>query len=149
MGYRAAFCAALAVVVATGAPAADDAAARISALRASWMDASVPPLQDFYQYANGKFIRDNPVPAAYASWGQAEILNNRNQDQIHELLEAAAGSKAAHGTDEQKIGDFYASGMDEAAVEKAGIAPLKAELGRIAALRTPRRARLRSWRTCR
>lgn len=137
MGYRAAFCAALAVTVATGTPAADDAAATISAQRASWMDAAVKPLDNYYQYANGKFIRDNPVPAAYSSWGQAEILNNRNQDQIHELLEAAAASKAAHGTDEQKIGDFYASGMDEAAVEKAGITPLKAELARIAALRAP------------
>ena len=136
MGYRAAVCAALALTVTTGAPAADDAAATISALRASWMDPSVPPLKDFYQYANGKFIRDNAVPAAYSSWGQAEILNNRNQDQIRVLLQAAAASKAAHGTDEQKIGDFYASGMDEAAVEKAGVAPLKAELGRIAALRT-------------
>ncbi len=124
-------------MMASATPAAEDAAGKASALRASWMDGSVPPLQDFYRYANGKFIRDNPVPAAYSSWGQPVMLNNRNQDQIHELLEVAAKSNAPHGSDEQKIGDFYASGMDEAAVEKAGVAPLKPELARIAALRSP------------
>jgi putative endopeptidase len=137
MGYRAACCLVLAAAASAAASAADDAVARIAALRASWMDASVPPLQDFYNYSNGKFIRDNPVPPAYSSWGQVELLNDRNQDQIRELLETAAKSQAAHGTDEQRIGDFYASGMDEAGVEKAGITPLKPEFERIAALRTP------------
>ena len=140
MKRTAVYCAALAVTVMVTAevPAADGPAGAISALRASWMDASVDPARDFYQYANGKFIRDNPVPAAYSSWGQPQILNNRNQDQIRELLQvAAANTSAARGSEEQKIGDFFASGMDEAAVEKAGIAPLKDEFARIAALKRP------------
>lgn len=100
------------------------------------MDKSADPLRDFYQYANGGFIRLNPVPAAYARWGQFDILNLKNQEFIHELLQAAAADTAATpGSDAQKIGDFFASGMDEAAVEKAGIRPLKEELVRIAALR--------------
>ncbi len=87
---------------------------------------------------NGNFIRENPIPPAYSSWGQVQILNDRNQNVIHELLQAAAADPgAAAGSEERKIGDFYASGMDEATVEKAGITPLKEELARIAALRRP------------
>jgi putative endopeptidase len=100
------------------------------------MDRSVDPLQDFYRYANGGFLRANPIPPAYSAWGTAQILDQKNQDAIHELLLAAAANRAAaHGSEAQKIGDFYASGMDEAAVEKAGIAPLRDEFRRIAALR--------------
>ncbi len=109
-----------------------------AALHLNWLDKSVDPLKDFFHYANGQFIRDNPIPAAYPSWGQFQILNQNNQDFIHGLLEKAAASRdAAPGSDEQKIGDFYASGMDEAAVQKAGIQPLAPELARIAALRRP------------
>jgi putative endopeptidase len=108
------------------------------ALRASWFDRSVDPRQDFYQFANGNFLRDNPIPPAYPSWGQLQILNQRNQDQIRELLQAAAADvRAAPGSEARKIGDFYASGMDEAAVERYRITPLQGELARIAALRRP------------
>jgi len=138
MKRTAAFCVALGLALANGVAATEDSAASISALRASWMDSSVDPLRDFFLHANGKFIRDNPIPAAYSSWGQAQMLNDRNQDQIHGLLQAAAANKAVvPGSEEQKIGDFYASGMDEAGVEKAGIEPLRPELARIAALRQP------------
>lgn len=116
-----------------GVPAAGDAA-----LHTDWMDKSADPLRDFFQYANGSFVRDNPVPPAYSSWGQFQILNQKNQDFIHQLLEAAALEKhASPGSESQKIGDFYASGMDESAVERAGIEPLKGEFARIDALKTP------------
>ncbi len=129
---------ALAGAAAVAAPAATDPAAAERVLHASWMDKSIDPLRDFYMYVNGNFIRENPIPAAYSSWGQVQILNDRNQDFIHELLQsAAANTAAAPGSEERKIGDFYASGMDEAAVEKAGITPLKDEFARIAALRRP------------
>ena len=114
------------------------AMAAMSALHPEWLDKSADPLQDFFQYANGGFLRDNPIPAAYSSWGQFQILNQQNQDYIHNLLQAAAAdASAAPGSDTQKIGDFYASGMDEAAVECAGTRPLATELARIAALRRP------------
>ena len=108
--------AAAAGAVCAVAPATTEPGAAQRALHASWMDKSVDPLRDFYLYVNGNFIRENPIPPAYSSWGQVQILNDRNQDIIHELLQAAAADKsAAPGSEVQKIGDFYASGMDEAA----------------------------------
>jgi putative endopeptidase len=102
------------------------------------MDRSADPRSDFYQYANGGFIQANPVPAAYSRWGQFDIVNQQTQDFIHGLLQsAAAGGSAPHGSESQQIGDFFASGMDEAAAERLGIAPLTPELARIAALARP------------
>jgi putative endopeptidase len=127
---RVAMLALIALLPAVGAAA--------NALHPEWLDQSADPLQDFFRYANGGFLRDNPIPDAYSSWGQFQILNQQNQDYIHELLQtAAADTSAAPGSDTQKIGDFYASGMDEAAVERAGIKPLAGELKGIAALRRP------------
>jgi len=119
-------------------PAAPATAAAAAAIHAEWLDRTADPLKDFFQFANGGFVRANPIPAAYPSWGQFEIVNQQNQDYIHELLqEAAADQSAAAGSERRKIGDFFASGMDEAAVEKLGAKPLAAELARIAALRRP------------
>jgi putative endopeptidase len=120
------------------ASTAGEAPAGLGALHSEWMDKSVDPLQDFYQFANGQFLRDNPVPPAYSSWGQFQILDQKNQDFIHQLLQSAATDRSAQRDSEaRKIGDFYASGMDEAAVERAGVAPLKPEFARIAAIRAP------------
>jgi len=123
------------------AQAADTATAvatpeQITALHLDWIDRSADPARDFFQFANGNWLKDHPIPAAYSSWGVDQILAQQNQDFIHELLQSAAqNSAAAPGSEEQKIGDFYASGMDEAGIEKAGLAPLATELQRIAALR--------------
>jgi len=129
---------ALASVAAIASSTVIEPGAAEGTLHVSWMDKNVDPMRDFYRYVNGNFIRENPIPAAYSSWGQVQILNERNQDFIRDLLQAAAAdTSAAPGSEERKIGDFYASGMNEAAVEKAGIAPLKDEFARIAALRRP------------
>jgi putative endopeptidase len=117
------------------ARAAIEADAAQSALHPDWMDRSADPLKDFFQYANGAFIRDNPIPAAYASWGQFDILDQRTKEYIHGLLQAAAAdSSAPRGSETQQLGDFFASGMDEAAVERVAAAPLAPEFARIAAL---------------
>jgi putative endopeptidase len=127
----------LACMAAYAGPVPTESGPAESSVHPSWMDKTVDPSQDFYLYANGNFIRQNPIPPAFPAWGQVQILNERNQEIIHQLLQAAADSHAAPGSEEQKIGDFYASGMDEAAVEKAGITPLKEEFAHIAALRRP------------
>jgi putative endopeptidase len=101
-------------------------------------DTSVSVCADFYQYANGGWEKNNPIPAAYSSWGMMNELSERNLAVLHQILDdaAQARSKAKPGTAQQKIGDFYASAMDEAGIEKAGIEPLKTELGEIAALKS-------------
>jgi putative endopeptidase len=126
----------LQAIAADPAPgAAAPAAAQRAALHLDWLDRSADPLKDFNQYANGQFIRDNPVPPAYVSWGQFNILNERNHALIHKMLEEAAADRSAPaGSERRKLGDFYAVAMDEAAVEKAGIKPLAGELRRIGAL---------------
>jgi putative endopeptidase len=103
-------------------------------LHTDWLDKSVDPGTDFFSYANGGWQKANPIPAAYSRWGTFGILQKQNQDVLHQILEDNAKTKHAEGSTEQKVGDFYATGMDEAAADKAGVAPLKSELDGIAAI---------------
>ena len=113
------------------APAASD-----TGLNVDWIDKSADPAKDFFAYANGGWQKANPIPAAYARWGTFNVLNKQNQDVIHGILDDLAKDKALKaGSTEQKVGDFYASGMDEQAIEAAGITPLKPEFDRIAAIK--------------
>lgn len=96
------------------------------------LDKSVSACANFFQFANGGWVTKNPIPAAYASWGRFNELADKNQEQLRGILEAAAkNTKAAMGTNEQKIGDYFASCMDEAGIEAAGLTPLAADLKRI------------------
>lgn len=96
------------------------------------MDKTCKPCEDFYRYASGEWLAKNPVPPAYPAWGRFTELAERNRELLHQILEAAAANtKAAPGTNEQKIGDFYASCMDEKAVNAAGAKPLDPEFARI------------------
>src|SRR2546421_804392 len=93
------------------------------------MDTSASACNDFYQYANGGWLKANPIPAAYPAWGVANVLNEKNRDVLHDILEAAAKNTAAKkGSNEQKVGDYYASCMDEAKIEADGLKPIQAEL---------------------
>ena len=100
------------------------------------MDPSVSACANFFQYANGGWITKNPIPAAYASWGRFNELSDKNLEQLREILEdAGKNAKAAKGGNEQKIGDYYASCMDEAGIEAAGLRPLAGELKLIDAIK--------------
>jgi predicted metalloendopeptidase len=100
------------------------------------LDKNTAACTDFYQYVNGGWLAANPIPAAYSSWGVANILNEKNRDVLREILEAAAkNTSAPKGSSEQKVGDYYASCMDESKIEEQGATPLKAELERIAAIK--------------
>jgi len=132
-----ALCATPLGTLAAGTPAAGTTAAPAAAqgLHLDWLDRSVSPSRNFYQFADGSWLKNNPIPPAYSRWGQFNIVAQHNQEVIHQLLEdAAKNTAAAPGSDAQKIGDFYASGMDEAAINKAGISPLQPELDRINAI---------------
>jgi putative endopeptidase len=99
------------------------------------LDKTCKPCEDFYNYSNGVWLKENPVPAAYPSWGRFNELAERNREQLHGILEgAAANSKAAPGSNDRKIGDYYASCMDEKQINAAGAKPLDPEFGRIGAL---------------
>src|SRR5882762_378362 len=99
------------------------------------LDKTCKPCEDFFNYANGEWLKKNPIPAAFPTWGRFNELAERNREQLHGILEtAAANSKAPSGSNEQKIGDFYASCMDEKQIDAAGAKPLDPEFGRIAAV---------------
>ena len=100
------------------------------------LDKNTPACSDFYQYANGGWLAANPIPAAYSSWGVASILNEKNRDVSHEILDSLAANTAApKGSAEQKVGDYYASCMDEAKIEKEGIQPIAPVFEKIAAIK--------------
>jgi putative endopeptidase len=102
------------------------------------LDRSANPCTDFFQFADGGWVKSHPIPPAYSRWGTFNVLLDHNQDVLHQILEAAAADRsAAAGSNEQKIGDYYASCMNEAEIEKEGITPLKPELARIDAISTP------------
>ncbi len=103
-------------------------------LHLDWLDKSVDPTKDFFTYANGGWQKANPIPAAYARWGTFNVLNQQNQEVIHGILEDLKGKKLKPGSVEQKVGDFYASGMDEQAIEAAGVRPLESEFAAIDAM---------------
>jgi putative endopeptidase len=102
------------------------------ALHLSWIDRDVDPAHDFYRWAVGGWQRQNPIPPEYSRWGTFDVLRRQTEDVLRGILErAAADTQATAGSIEQKIGDFYASGMDEAAVDAAGLMPLVPELARL------------------
>src|SRR6185295_3355625 len=98
----------------------------------SSMDQNTPACTDFYQYANGTWLKNTQIPAAYSSWGAFNVLAENNRKALHEILEEAAKkTNAAKGSNEQKIGDYYASCLDETKREAEGMKPLVPELARI------------------
>jgi len=107
-----------------------------SALDPASFDAKFKPCDDFYDHVNAKWLAANPIPGDRTRWGTFDELREASLKAQHKLIEDPAIAAAAKGTIEQKLGDFYVSGMDEAAIEKAGIAPLKPELAKIAAIKS-------------
>src|SRR5579864_2407223 len=94
------------------------AAAPGSRIDPASLDANVAPCTDFYNYVNGKWVAANPIPADRTRWGTFDELREASLQSQRALIESSALAKVAAGSIEQKLGDFYASGMDEAAVEK-------------------------------
>ena len=99
------------------------------------IDKTVDPCVDFYQYACGNWIKNSEIPADRAAWQSFSELNESNLEIERHILEKAASGGAGRNAIDQKIGDLYGSCMDEKAVDAKGIAPLKPELERIAAVK--------------
>jgi predicted metalloendopeptidase len=100
------------------------------------LDASVKPGDDFFQFANGGWMKTNPVPAAYSQWGAFHEVDEFNKKSLHAILEKAAKIEKP-GSLEDLVGSFYASGMNESAVNLAGSTPLRADLERLSRVSSP------------
>lgn len=100
------------------------------------LNTTVSPKTDFYEYAIGGWLKNNPIPDQYSSWGSFENLYEENIAVLKKILESAANNKKApKGSLIQKAGTFYRVGMDEAAIEKDGFNPIKEDLARIDAIK--------------
>ncbi|HEX5134077.1 MAG TPA: M13 family metallopeptidase, partial [Thermoanaerobaculia bacterium] len=111
--------------------------ARLTTLDVAGMDSGSPACTDFYQYANGGWLSSNPIPADRPRWATFDELYQRNQNDLRAILEKLAADRtAAEGSEERKLGDFYASCMDEAAIEANRLKPIEPELARIDAIKS-------------
>jgi endothelin-converting enzyme/putative endopeptidase len=105
-------------------------------LDASSMDRSVDPCTDFYRYSCGAWIKKNPIPPDQSSWDVYGKLAEDNRRFLWGILDEASKPSPNRSQVETEIGDYFHACMDEAAVEKAGAAPLKSELDEINALKS-------------
>jgi len=101
---------------------------------ASNLDTTASPAQDFFQYANGGWIKNNPIPGDQATWGIGNLVNEENLNRLKSINEKAAGANAAKGTADQKIGDFWKTAMDSAKIEQLGLKPLQPWFDKINAI---------------
>jgi len=137
---RALGAAALAALVAASLPtltrAADGAApTAATAISPQNMDPTCKACDDFYQYADGGWLKSHTIPPGHPSWGGFDELAQHNREALHTILEAAAkDTSAPDGSDTQKIGTFYRACMDEPAIEQAGTGPIDPMLHEVAAV---------------
>jgi putative endopeptidase len=100
------------------------------------LDKSVRPQDDFYRHINGGWLAATQIPADKSNYGTFTKLQDDAERDLRDILEEAARSKADRASDAQKVGDYYASFLDEATVEARGLKPLREELARIDAIKT-------------
>lgn len=126
--------AAVAALITFGACNSDKPSSTQKFIDVSSLDSTVAPGDNFFKYVNGKWLATAVIPPTQTSTGAFDELYNKTKENIRKLLDDAANSKADKGSVEQKVGDFYASGMDSVTIEKRGIEPVQPYLKRINAI---------------
>ena len=99
------------------------------------LDRKADPCDDFYQFACGGWLSNNPIPADQSKWGRLQELSERNRNTLKGILEKMTGATNNRSEDERKLGDYYASCMDEKSINALGTEPLKRDLGDITSMR--------------
>ncbi|HTL08261.1 MAG TPA: M13 family metallopeptidase [Chitinophagaceae bacterium] len=106
-------------------------------LDSSTMDPAVKPGDNFFNYVNGGWVKRTTIPPTESSAGAVLDMYNRTKEHLHAILDSAAKGGFANGSIEQKVGDFYASGMDSATIDQLGYTPIKPTLQQIDAIKDP------------
>jgi putative endopeptidase len=117
--------------------AADAPKPAIPRFNVSYMDTSVDPRTDFARYAWGNWQKNNPIPADKSRWGSFNELDLYNQTALKGIFETVSSKSHEPGSVEQKVGDYYASAMDTAAINAAGLKPIETDLAQVAAIASP------------
>lgn len=130
---RALLLSATALVVALAVPAAAAPQYGTYGFDTQGMDKTVKPGDDFFAFANGGWDKNTPIPADRSGYGVAYVLDDLSRQRTREIIEAAAANTGT-SDDARRVGAYYATFMDEAAIEAKGLAPLKPALDRIAAI---------------
>lgn len=128
---------AIAGIVALLSFVGDTASEKIPGVDIKNMDLSVKPVDDFYHYVNGNWLKNHPIPASESRWGSFNELNDKNTAKLKIILnEAAADKNAIAGSNRQKIGDFYSVAMDSVKLNTDGAVPLKDEFAVISNIKS-------------
>src|SRR4051812_10392667 len=115
---------------------AKETAKDIRSFDTSAMDKSVDPCTDFYQFACGGWRKANPIPNDRGSYGRFAELDDNNHYVLRDILDQISKNDPKRDANDQKVGDYYASCVDEDAINKKGLAPLKTELDKVKALKS-------------
>lgn len=123
--------AALFLLAACGGPTHEKETGQRPDLLAGHVDSTVNPGEDFFHFANGAWIKANPIPSTESAWGIGNLVTEELRAKIRTINEQAAAAHAPKGSDQQKIGDYWTTGMDSAKADRIGTAPLADLLKRI------------------
>ena len=122
---------------AAGQPPIDEPMASRSGIQLTALDRSADPCSDFYQFACGGWLASHPVPADRPEYGRFQELQDRNNEILKDILENAAADQTPATPELRKIGDYYASCIDEKTIDARALAPLEPDLKRVSAISSP------------
>lgn len=109
---------------------------KLHSISVDYMDKTVRPQDDFFQFANGTWCKENPVPNSESRWGSFNELDQRNKQVLKELLATAQKNNTVKGSDNQLVGDFYTSYVDMKSRNEVGMKPVQEKLAKIEAMRS-------------